>query len=957
MSERWNEVEPILDAALARPPHERAAFVAQACEEDEALRREVESLLAQEAAAAGLFSTPGFALEADSFEPEAFIGRVIGPYTIQALLGVGGMGEVYRARDAQLDRDVAIKILPAAFTNDTDRLARFAREAKTLAALNHPHIAAIYGLEYVEGVPALVLELVEGPTVAERLRNGALPLKDAIRMATGIADALEAAHGRDIIHRDLKPANIKFTPTGSVKLLDFGLAKNLHDHDRGDLSGTVHSPLKTSSPGALLGTAAYMSPEQATGAVVDGRSDLFSFGAVLYEMLTGRPAFSGDTLQEVLAAIRTQQPPSPRSIDGTIPVAIDRLVMRLLEKDRDARYQTAHDLHVELQQLARDLEPGAHRARRRWIEWAAAAALGVTLAAVGWIWSRPSPGTAPAQRGYTQITHFADSATWPALSSDGRLLTFVRGASTFVGPGQIYIKSLPNGEPIQLTSDDLSKMSPVFSPDRSRIAYTARNGDFVWDTWSVRVKDPAPTFWLKNASGLTWFPDRRLVFSEITRGLHMKVVTASEGREDVRPAYAPSSEHGMAHRSSASPDGAWLLIAEMDSNVWQPCRLVPADGRSTGRRVGPDGQCTSAAWSPDGKWMYLSSNGSGSFHIWRQRFPDGVPEQITDGPTEEEGIAPDPDGRSLLTSVGNRHSSIWLRDERGERAISREGYAFIPTTPNSGTTRPVSPDGRFVYYLVRQGAVRFQGGAERVGELWAADVMTGTSRPIVTGRDVIAYDISHDGTQLAFAALDDRGVPHVWSMRLDRPDVPRQLAAIETDSPRFDRAGGIFCRGRENGQTFVYRLRPGRAPERVLQEPIAFFLTVSPEADWIIAKVQEEPSRSGTLINKAFPATGTGTPLRLCHGCEIDWTSNGRSIVVRFAGRGASSAETLIVRLDPGVSMPPFPVDGFQTKADLAGLAVAQQLKGWLYPTTIAGSTYTFARTSTQRNIYRFALP
>jgi dipeptidyl aminopeptidase/acylaminoacyl peptidase len=301
--------------------------------------------------------------------------------------------------------------------------------------------------------------------------------------------------------------------------------------------------------------------------------------------------------------------------------------------------------------------------------------------------------------------------------------------------------------------------------------------------------------------------------------------------------------------------------------------------------VGPDGQCTSAAWSPDGKWMYFSSDSSGSFHIWRQRFPEGAPEQITDGPTEEAGIPPDPDGRSLLTSVGSRHSSIWIHDERGEREISREGYAFIPKTPNGGTSQPLSADGRSVYYLVRQGAVRFGGVGERVGELWAADVATGASKPIVTGRNVIGYDSSHDGTQLAFAALDDRGVAHVWLMRLDRANEPWQISTLEMDSPRFNRAGDVFCRGRENGQTFVYRLRPGGAPEKLLN----------------------------------------------------------------------SSAETLIMPLGPGGAMPAFPAEGFQSKADLAGLSVAHATNGWGYPIG-TGSTYVFARASTQRNIYRIAL-
>jgi Tol biopolymer transport system component len=955
MMERWNEVEPILDAALARAPHERAAYIAQACAGDDALRREVESLLAQEAAADGLLSTPGFVMAAESLAPQAVIGRAVGPYSIQALLGAGGMGEVYRARDSQLERDVAIKILPPAFANDSERLARFAREAKTLAALSHPHIAAIYGLESIEGAPALVLELVEGRTLAERLADDPLPLRDAIGIARQIAEALEAAHGRDIIHRDLKPANVTVTHAGSVKLLDFGLAKSLQDHESREASGAGDSPLMTSSPGALLGTAAYMSPEQATGQPVDSRSDLFSFGAVLYEMLTGRPAFTGETLQQVLDAIVTQQPLSPRTIDRAIPRAIDRLVMRLLAKDRAARYQTAHDVRLDLQRLARDLEPGSHGARRRWIERGAAASLVVALGAIGWISWRASSG-APVERGYTQITHFADSATWPALSSDGRLLTFVRGPSTFVGPGQIYIKALPDGEPVPLTSDDLRKMSPVFSPDGARIAYTTSHSNFVWDTWVVGVKEPAPRFWLRNAAGLSWFADRRLVYSEISgNGLHMKVVTATEGRDNVRPVYAPTSELGMVHTSSVSPNGAWVLLTEMDAAVWQPCRLVPADGSSSGRRVGPEGQCTSAAWSPDGRWMYLASNRNGNFHIWRQRFPDGVPEQVTDGPTHEEGIAVDPDGRSLLTSVGDRRSSIWLRDERGEREISREGYAFIPKTPNSGTAQPVSADGRSVYYLVRQGAVRFKGVGERVGELWAADVVSGTSKPVVTGRGVIGYDISHDGTQLAFAALDDRGVSRVWSMRLDRPDEPWQLSTLEMDSPRFTRAGDLFCRGRENGQMFVYRLRAGGAPERVLNEPILFFLTVSPEGDWIIAKVPYDSSQAATLINKAFPTSGAGTPMTLCHGCEIDWTPNGRSLVVRFPGDDPSSSETLIMPLRPGESMPAFPSEGFRTKTDLAGMPVAQALKGWLYPSA-TGSLQVFAKVTTQRNIYRIVL-
>jgi Tol biopolymer transport system component len=214
-------------------------------------------------------------------------------------------------------------------------------------------------------------------------------------------------------------------------------------------------------------------------------------------------------------------------------------------------------------------------------------------------------------REYTQVTHFADSATSPALSADGRLLTFIRGASTFHGRGQIYVKALPDGQPLPLTSDETSKMSPVFSPDTSKVVYTAVTSGFEWDTWAVPVRGGDSYRWIENASGLSWLRDGRLLFSELTAGLHMQVATADEQRKVNQLVYSPPQEHGMAHRSAVSPDGASVLIAEMDAPVWRPCRLVPIDGRGMGKQVGPDGQCTHAAWSPDGRWMYFSSNSTG----------------------------------------------------------------------------------------------------------------------------------------------------------------------------------------------------------------------------------------------------------------------------------------------------------------------------------------------------------
>ena len=953
MSDRWNDVERIVHSALMRDQHERAAFIARACGDDSALAAEVESLLARETTTDHFLSTPAAALMAMSEDGGTFIGRQFGTYTIVELLGVGGMGEVYRARDRQLDRDVAIKTLPPLFINDADRLARFEREAKILAALNHPQIGAIYGLERIDGAPVLVLELVEGPTLAERLSRGALDIKDALAIAIQIADALDVAHGQGIIHRDLKPANIKVTAAGLVKLLDFGLAKGLEREDSSDGVHLAAVPITTSRAGAIMGTAAYMSPEQARGDAVDARTDLFSFGAVLYEMVTGRPAFSGDTASAVLRTILNDTPPRPSTINPRVPAALEHVVMRLLAKDRGARHQQASDVRADLRRLASALD--ASSPLRRWRRLGGVAAAIVVVGIGIWAARRPVPG-ARVERNYTQITHFADSAVSPALSSDGRWLTFIRGASTFHGRGQIYVKSLPDGEPIQLTSDTLGKMDPVFSPDNSRIAYTTVTSQFAWDTWTVPVRGGEARRWLSNASGLSWLRDGRVMFSEQTGGLHMRVTTADEQRNAVQVLYSPVGPQGMAHRSAISPDRKWALVAEMDSPVWQPCRLMPIDGQSAGQRVGPDGQCTSAAWSPDGQWMYFSANTTGTFHLWRQRFPNGAPEQLTSGPTEEEGIAPDPDGRSVVTSVGTRQQSIWVHDERGEREISREGYAFVPTIPNEGTSQPLTDDGRSVFYLVRQGAVRFSGPGERAGELWATDLETGRHRPILPGHQVIGYDVSRDGSQIAFAALDERGTPHVWLTRLDRPDTPRRLVELESDSPRFDARGDILYRGAENGRRFIYRLRQGRAPEKVIQSPVIFFHAPSPDGAWVVAKVQPADRQEGYLATRAFPMAG-GSPVWLCDTCDVDWTPSGKLLVMRFTrSTPIAPGRSLLITLEPGSALPRWPPQGIRSRDDLSHLRIAREVEGWVYPSD-SGSRYVFERRTTQRNLHRIPLP
>jgi len=349
---RESDVERICHEALALDAAAREAFVANACSGDEALRREVESLLRQESKADGFLVEPALVAAAQHVAAnsgQSLIGRKLGAYQIHSLLGAGGMGEVYRARDTKLGRDVAIKILPRAFVTDAERRARFEREARLLASLNHPHIGAIYGLEDVDGVSALVLELVEGPTLADRIVKGPLPVRDALVIAAQIAEALEAAHERGIVHRDLKPANVVLTGADLVKVLDFGLAKAGGGDGSGpDLSQSPTITVGGTKDGIILGTAAYMSPEQARGKPVDKRTDVWAFGCVLYEMLTGRAAFAGDTISDTIAAILGHE---PEWSSLKTAASLRRLLQRCLEKDPRRRLHDIADARIEIEDI------------------------------------------------------------------------------------------------------------------------------------------------------------------------------------------------------------------------------------------------------------------------------------------------------------------------------------------------------------------------------------------------------------------------------------------------------------------------------------------------------------------------------------------------------------------------------------------------------------------------------
>ena len=440
------------------------------------------------------------------------VGTKLGSHEITALLGNGGMGEVYRARDTKLKREVAIKILPDVFSRDADRVIRFQREAEVLASLNHPNIAAIYHLEEANNATFLVLELVEGETLAERIQCGPIPIDETLRIAKSICGAFEAAHEKGVVHRDLKPANIKMTPNGDVKVLDFGLAKALVSESARTSLSDSPTQITDAGSGVILGTAAYMSPEQAKGKLVDRTTDVWAFGCVLYEMLTAHAAFEGETVGEILGSVFRAEPDWSR-LPRETPESIRRLLRRCLQKDPRLRLHDIHDSWLEIEELALELAPSASPAEKRSsamerLGWVGAAVVAL-IAVIEGVWLWPPRTNVPAAS-EIRLEISTPSTTDPlsfALSPDGQKIVFV---ATSAGRPQLWLRSLDSESARPLPGTEYSSM-PFWSADSRSVGYFANSriqavdldGDAVQQITSSAVV-PAGAAW--NSDGVLLFP-------------------------------------------------------------------------------------------------------------------------------------------------------------------------------------------------------------------------------------------------------------------------------------------------------------------------------------------------------------------------------------------------------------------------------------------------------------------
>ncbi|HZQ55737.1 MAG TPA: protein kinase [Bryobacteraceae bacterium] len=937
----WPEVEKLYHAALEREPSERTAFLDSVCA-DERLRREVESLLGYQDLGDSLFEHRPWRPV-----PALKIGARIGSYRIDAPIGEGGMGVVYRALDVRLNRPVAVKVLPDELAGAAAR-RRFQREAQMASSLNHPHILTVHDVGEFENRQYLITEYVDGGTLRDWARAGSRTWRECVELLTGVAEGLAAAHEAGILHRDIKPENILVPKSGYAKLADFGLAQLVEATER-DRTRTLTG--QRTAPGVVIGTVAYMSPEQASGKPLDVRSDIFSFGLVLYELVSGHRAFEGSTSLEVLQKIMRG---APQPVPQHLPVALRKVIEKALGKEPADRYQSTRDLLLDLRKLVHESEnaaPARPRFKSAW-KWSAAIAfvLLALLGAVLFLNSRSSPSHGALE--YTQITDYADSARAPALSPDGRMVTFIRGGQFFQSRGQIYVKLLPDGEAKQLTNEPDLKYAPVFTPDGSRIAYTLLKPGGSWDTWTVPVLGGQSTLLLPNASGLTWLSNKQVLFSEIKKGTgtHMGIVTSAEDRSDERPIYFPAHRRGMAHYSFASPDRNWILIVEMDHTTsWLPCRLVSL-ASSKNRQVGPKGACLAAGWSPDGHWMYFNAEVAGAWHLWRQHFPDGTPQQITFGPSEEEGVALAPDGRSLVTSVGVRSSTIWIHDAGGDRPISSEAFAFAPQ---------ISADGMRVFYLSRQNpaSVTSQSPARdrsspfgQSGALWSIDLASGKTERLLPGFTIFDFALSNDEKEIVFAAEGTQ----IWLAPLDRRSPPRLLARGAL-GPSFGGPHELIFIAPEEKQNVLYRINTdGTGREQITTTPVLAKWGTSPDGQWVTALVPAAGEETNWKT-VAFRIHG-GEARTICpFFCLSQWSADGKYLYLDTDIANSSTGRTFAIPLQHGRQFPDFPVSGIASPADLPkvpGVKVIERSNLSVGPDP---STYAYSKHDFQGNLFRIA--
>ena len=626
---------------------------------------------------------------------------------------------------------------------------------------------------------------------------------------------------------------------------------------------------------------------------------------------------------------------SPRYIE-TIP----RVGYRFIAPVRNGARALEPEVAMKIDRPAPAI---AGKQRARW--WALAAGVFTVFAVLAvYLYSPHHPTVIK----YTQLTDFTDSAATPALSPDGHILAFIRGGSDFMSADQIYAKVLPDGEARRLTDDPRVKYGLAFSPDGSQIAYTVMESQS-FGTYAVSVLGGDSRLLLHNAAGLSWLDPGHFLFSRMHSGIHLGVVTQSVTGDSYRELYFPPHERGMAHYSYASPDRTSALVVEMNGQGnWAVCQLISLDGRFQARPIGPDGACTSVGWAPDGSWMYFVATIEGQSHLWRQRFPNGRPEQITFGPMEEEGLAVEPDGRSVITSIGVRASAIWIHDDQGERSLSSEGEIADDLSPPSFTA-----DNKALYYLMRRAP------AGSGPELWRMTIDSGKSEAVFPGVSMLAYDVSPDDKQVVYAAAGQDGKSQLWLAPIDRSSRAKQIGRSGETWPFFGPRGKILFQMAEGNANYLEEMNEdGSGRAKVVPYPIDEATDISPGRKWLMGLVPYSDGKNVVPMDMAIPLDG-GPLVRICADyCPATWSSSGKFLFVMVeAPTETSPGRSLAIPVGPGESLPALPPGGIKAGAEPDEVPGSQSVNRALLVPGKDPSHFAYVNTTAHRNLYRISLP
>ena len=780
------------------------------------------------------------------------IGRTLSHYRVLARIGEGGMGVVYRAEDKNLQRTVALKVLPPERLADEERRLRFLREARTAAAVTHPNIAVVHEIDESDGVVFIAMELVEGKTLREVIGGKPLPLRDTLRLGAEIAEGLAAAHQARVVHRDLKPENVIVTPGGRVKILDFGLAKLLEDRrapGSGEASRLATISDEMTQAGRVLGTASYMSPEQARGLTVDARSDLFSFGTVLYEMVTGASPFGGGTSMDILTAILREQPLPPSQVNPEVPAEMERIVAKCLEKEPGERYQDTRDLVVDLRHLKRDTDsqplrraeasegagagiPRGRFPRRAVVAGAALAAI-VAVAVGAWSLLHRGAGTRGTTEAFqsmklTRLASIKDLSN-AALSPDGRFLAYVARKGGYNG---LWVRQVSTGSDVQVLppQEDLSP-GLAFSPDGEYLYFRRRDLDSpgFGALYQVPALGGTPRKILFDIdSGVSFSPDGRQI--AFMRGIPSiqpdpgvaLMLAGADGTGERRLAFKGwRNGFDLTVAPSWSPDGqriAAMVFGPGEEGGAEIAEFSVSDGKEA--RIGTKrwGSIVALNWLPDRSGIVLigSEEGESVRQIWFAAYPGGEARRITNDLSQYIGISLSADARSLATVQVTVATDLWVAPADDPAAAmpitSGEGNGYLPGVVLS-TAAGYSPGG---IAATPSGSIIFRSVHGGSGRIWVV-APDGTGRRPLTpeGMEVGDPSVARSTGRIVITARGGDRVPHVWAMDSDGGNLTQITRGDGEYAASVSPDGRWLLFGRGSGEEFWQVPLEGGAPEKI----------------------------------------------------------------------------------------------------------------------------------------------